>query len=51
MVYVADPDNKELITSVKTVNYAGKKVPPMIIFSGAYHLRKHFDNDIDSDIF
>lgn len=51
VVYAADPDNKELITSVETVNYAGKKVPPMIIFSGAHHLRKHFDNDMDGDIF
>jgi hypothetical protein len=50
VVYTADPDNKELITSVETVNWAGKKVPPMIIFTGAYHLRKHFDNNIDGDI-
>jgi hypothetical protein len=24
-------------------------VPPMIIFLGAYYLRRYFDNDIDRD--
>jgi hypothetical protein len=49
-VYAADPDNKEFATSVETINYGGKKVAAMIIFQGAYHLRKHFDNDIDGNI-
>jgi hypothetical protein len=39
-VYDADSDNKELVTSVKTINYGGKTVPAMIIFQGADHLRK-----------
>jgi hypothetical protein len=51
VAYVVDPNNKELITSVETVNYAGKKVPPIIIFLRAYHLQKHSNNNIDSDIF
>jgi DDE superfamily endonuclease len=50
VVYQADPANRELVTTVETLNYGGKKVPSMIIFASAYHLRKHFDNDIDSDI-
>ena len=50
VVYQADPANRELVTTVETLNYGGKKVPSMIIFSGAYHLRKHFDNDMDGDI-
>lgn len=50
VAYSADPDNKERITSVETVNYAGRKVPPMIIFSGAYYLRRYFKNDLDDDI-
>ena len=41
-VYVADPDNKELVTSVEIINYSGRKVPAIIIFKGAYYLRKHF---------
>jgi hypothetical protein len=48
-VYTADPNNKELVTSVEIINYSGRKVPAMIIFKGAYHLRKHFENDIDGD--
>ena len=51
VVYSTDPENKELITSVKTLNYSGQKVPLMIIFAGAYHLRRYFkNNDLDSDI-
>lgn len=49
-VYTADPENKELITSVKTINYRGQKVPPMIIFARAYHLCRYFKNDLDSNI-
>jgi hypothetical protein len=49
VAYLADPDNKELITLVKTLNYRGKLVPPMIIFLGAYYLRRYFDNDMDGD--
>jgi hypothetical protein len=50
VVYQADPANRELVTTVETLNYGGKKVPSMIIFSSAYHLRKHFDNDMNGDI-
>lgn len=49
--HAADPDNKELITSVETINPAGKKVPPMVIFAGAYHLRRYFKNNMDGDIY
>ena len=48
-VYAADSNNKELITSIETINYSGRKVPTMIIFKGIYYLRKHFQNNIDSD--
>jgi hypothetical protein len=49
VAYATDPDNRELITSVETVNPAGKRVPPMVIFSGAYHLRRSFKNKIAGD--
>jgi esterase/lipase superfamily enzyme len=49
VVYTVDLDNKELVTSVETINYSSRKVLAMIIFKGVYHLRKHFENDIDSD--
>ena len=50
VAYQADPDNRELVTLVETLNYGGQRVPSMIIFKGAYHLRKHFDNDLDGDV-
>ena len=43
MVYVDDPDNKELVTVTVCISTGGYAVPPMIIFKGAYHLRKYFD--------
>jgi hypothetical protein len=49
-VYTADPENRELITSVETIGYGGHMVPPFIIFSGAYHLRRNFKNNIDEGI-
>src|ERR1035438_8598377 len=33
VVYQADPANRELVTTVETLNYSGKKVLSMIIFS------------------
>ena len=49
VVYQADPVNRELVTTVETLNYSRKKALSIIIFAGAYHLQKHFD-DINSDI-
>jgi hypothetical protein len=49
-VYQADPGNRELVMSVETLNYSSKKVLSIIIFQGIYYLRKHFDNNIDSNI-
>lgn len=49
--YISDPENRELVTVVATINWGGRKIPPMIIFKGAYHLRKHFDNTMDPDTY
>jgi hypothetical protein len=35
---------------METLNYKGKKVLFIIIFTSTYYLQKHFDNDIDSNI-
>jgi hypothetical protein len=35
---------------VATINYGSKKVPLIIIFKGAYHLREHFKNQLDGNI-
>ena len=49
-VYVDDPANRELVTSTECISAGGHHVPPMIIFKGAYHLRKYFKNDMDGRI-
>ena len=49
-VFIDDLDNKELVTNTECISGSGYYVPSMITFKGAYHLRKHFDNDTDSDI-
>jgi hypothetical protein len=49
-IYNADPDNRELITAVATINYGATRVPAMIIFKGAYHLCGHFNNELDDNI-
>lgn len=46
-IYNADPNNRELVTVVATINYGGRKVPAMFIFIGAYLIQKHFQNDLD----
>jgi DDE superfamily endonuclease len=49
-VYVDDPANRELVTSTECISAGGHHVPPMIIFKGAYHLRKYFKNDMNGGI-
>jgi hypothetical protein len=49
--FITDPENRELVTVVATINWGGRRVPPMIIFKGAYHLRKYFDNDMDPNTY
>jgi hypothetical protein len=44
VIYNIDPNNRELITAVATINYGSKKVPLMIIFKGVYYLRGYFKN-------
>ena len=50
VVYNADPNNRELLTVVATINYSGKKVLAIIIFKGAYYLRGHFQKELDGGI-
>jgi hypothetical protein len=47
--FVNDPDNRELVTSVECFSSTGYHVPPMLIFKGAYHLRKYSKNDINGN--
>jgi len=49
-VFVDDPYNRELVIITKYISVGGYYLPPMIIYKGAYYLRKYFKNDIDGDI-
>jgi hypothetical protein len=48
-VYVDDPANRELVTITACISGGGHHVPDMVIFRGAYHLRKYFDNNMDGN--
>ena len=50
VVYVDNPENRELVISTECISAGGYHVPPMITFKGAYHLRKYFKNDSDGNI-
>jgi hypothetical protein len=50
VAYVNDPENRELVTSIKCIFAGGYHVPPMITFKGAYYLRKYFKNEMDGNI-
>jgi hypothetical protein len=50
VIYNIDPNNRELVTAVVTINYGSKKVPLMIIFKGVYYLRGYFKNQLDGNI-
>jgi len=49
-VYLANPDNRELITSVECISAGGFAIAPMIIMAGKVLLEKHFDNNMDDDV-
>jgi hypothetical protein len=42
--YTDDPANRELLTVTECISAGGYHVPPMVIFKGAYQLRKYFKN-------
>ena len=46
---MADPDNRDYITSVECINGTGRVIPPMIILQKKLNLDKWADNDLDGD--
>lgn len=48
-VYVDDPINRELVTSTEYISTGGYHVPVIVIFQGAYYLRKFFKNHMSGD--
>jgi len=49
-VYISDPDNRELITSIECICTDGTAIQPMIIMASCIMKEKHFMNDLDDDI-
>jgi hypothetical protein len=50
VIYNANPSNRELVIVIATINYGKKKVLAIIIFKGAYHLREHFQKELNGGI-
>lgn len=47
---LANPDNRESITSIKYINCAGALIPSIIILAGKQILESMINNDLDDDI-
>jgi hypothetical protein len=50
VVYNTNPDNRELVIVVATINYGRRKVPVYIIFKGVYYLRGYFPRTLNGGI-
>jgi hypothetical protein len=50
-IYLADPDNRESLTTVETVCADGSTIPPMLILKGDVLLEKYFENDLENETF
>jgi DDE superfamily endonuclease len=49
-VYISDPDNRELVTSMECICADGSAIQPMIIIAGCVMKEKHFMNNLDDDV-
>jgi hypothetical protein len=49
-VYISDPDNRELVTSMESISAEGKTTDPMIIMPGQVIKEKHFPKGLNSSI-
>ena len=49
-VYMADPDTRETLTSIKAINAVGDAIPGFLILPEKVLLQKHFDNIISNDV-
>ena len=48
-VFLADPEQRESITSIECISGGGETIPPMLILSGSVMLEKHFQNSLHDD--
>jgi hypothetical protein len=49
-VYLSDPDNREMASSIECISSRGWAVKLMIILARSVLMEKHFDNIIDNDV-
>ena len=47
-VYLTDPNNRESLTTVKTVCADGNTIPPILILKGDVLLKKYFENNLEN---
>jgi hypothetical protein len=48
-VYLSDPDNRKMVTSIECISGGGFAIAPMIILAGSVLIEKLFDNHINDD--
>jgi hypothetical protein len=49
-IYLADPDNRELLTVIETVSAGGKAIILFLILKGKILLEEYFNNDLNTEI-
>ena len=49
-VYISDPDNRELVTSMESISAVGKTTDPMMIMLGQQMKEKHFPKGLNDGI-
>ena len=49
-VYLADPDNRESLTTIETISAGGEVITPFLILKREILLEEHFNNDLNTEI-
>ena len=49
-VYVSDPDNREIVTSIESISAISKTTDPMMIMPGQQMKEKHFPKGLNNGI-
>jgi hypothetical protein len=49
-VYISDPDNREIVTSMESISGTGKTTDPMMIMAGLLMKEKHFPKGLNDGI-
>ena len=49
-MYISDPDNREIVTSMESISGTGKTTDPMMIMAGLLMKEKHFPKGLNDGI-